>query len=225
MRTRRHSVSVLVLAATFLVAAPFVALAGTQLWDFEDGADDWDSPNGSWEVNGGVYQEVSGGEPAMHSVIGEDGWTDYVIDAQVRIDTVTWAGIAFRVMSDFEYYVYYFNSPDNKSELWKHNDGAFDARNNIADIPAVGGILIENGTWLDVQVVVEGDLFELWVDGELQSEDTDASYSSGKIGVWTWASTGSFDDVSVTGDGIIDTLAVQPQDKLATAWATLKGTR
>lgn len=225
MRTRRQGVSGLLLAAAFLVAAPFTALAGTQLWDFEDGADGWDAPNGVWEVNGGEYQEVSAGEAAMHSVVGEDNWDDYVINAKVRMDSGNWAGIVFRVMSDFEYYVYYMNVPDNKSELWKHNDGAFDARNNITQIPAVGGVLIENEVFHELQVVVDGETFQLWIDGELQSEDSDPSYSSGKIGVWAWVTAASFDDVSVTGDNIKDTLAVEAGNRLTTSWAKIKDTR
>ena len=214
-------------AAAFAVCVlvlPQLATAGTQLWDFEDGADGGDAPNGLWEVNDGEYQEVSGAEPAMHSVIGEEDWDNYVIEAKVRIDVGNWAGIAFRVQSDFEYYIYYMNVPDNKSELWQHNDGAFDTRQNLADIPGVN-ILIENEVFHELRVVVEGDTFQLWVDGELQSEDVNGTYSTGKIGVWAWSTQASFDDVTVTGDGIKDTLAVESEGKLATAWGRMKAVR
>jgi len=212
--------------AGILAMAP-TAMAGTQLWDFEDGSDEgWDAPNGDWQMKDGLYMEVSGGEPAMHSVVGEDDWDDYVINAKIRIDDAgQWAGIAFRVQSDFEYYVYYMNVPNNKSELWMHTAGAFDARQNLADIPSVGGVVIENDNFHDVQVVVAGDTFELWVDGELQSEDVNNTYSTGKIGVWAWASKASFDDVMVTGDNIKDTLAVDAGGKLATVWAQMKDAR
>ena len=227
MTLRRLAVSAIALGAAGILALAPTALAGTQLWDFEDGSDKgWDAPNGDWQMNGGVYQEVSGAEAAMHSVVGEVDWDDYVINAKVRIDDAgQWAGIAFRVQSDFEYYVYYLNSTNNKSELWMHTDGGFDARQNLADIPAVGDVLIENDTFHEVQVVVAGDTFELWVDGELQSEDVDNTYSTGKIGVWAWSSTASFDDVMVTGANIVDTLAVDAGDKVATVWGLMKAAR
>ncbi len=223
MRLRRFSALAALVAAALVLAHS--AAAGTQLWDFESGASDWDTPNGTWEVNGGMYQEVSGTDPAMHSVVGDASWTDYVIEATVRVDEGNWAGIAFRAQSDFEYYVYYMNVPDNKSELWKHNDGAFDARENLNDIPGTN-ILIENGVGHAVKVVVAGDTFELWIDGEMQSQDTDASYAAGKAGVWAWATMASFDDFSVTGAGIADNgTPVEPQGKLTTAWGRMKDTR
>ena len=226
MRLRRLGGVALTLGAAALLILPQPAVAGTQLWDFEAGNDDgWDAPNGSWEVNDGVYQEVTGGEAAMHSVIGEDGWDDYVVSAKVRLDEgAQWAGIAFRVQSDFEYYIYYMNVPDNKSELWVHSEPAFDTRANLAQIPG-NNILIENEVFHELEVVVEGDTFQLWIDGELQSEDTDPTYSKGKIGVWAWATQASFDDVMVTGDDIKDTLPVEAEGKLATAWGRMKAVR
>ena len=74
----------------------------------------------------------------------------------------------------------------------------------------------------EVKVVVEGDAFELWVDNELQSQDSDASYASGKVGGWAWATTASFDDFSVTADFVAP---VEAQGKLATAWGKLKDVR
>lgn len=224
MRLRRFGVLAASAVAVCILALPPAATAGTQLWDFEDGADDWDAPNGTWEVSDGEYHEVSGADPAMHSVVGEGDWDDYVVSAKVRMDEGNWAGIAFRVQSDFEYYIYYMNVPDNKSELWLHAEPAFDTRTNLAQI-AGANILIENGVFHEVQVVVEGDTFQLWIDGELQSEDVDGTYSTGKIGVWAWATQASFDDVTVTGDNIVDTLAVEPTGKLATLWGRMKDTR
>ena len=42
------------------------------------------------------------------------------------------------------------------------------------------------------------------------------------IGVWGWETGASFDDVTITGDNVIDTLAVDPNHKLATTWGRLK---
>ncbi len=224
MRLRRFGVLAASAFAVCVLALPQLAAAGTQLWDFEDGADDWDAPNGTWEVSDGEYHEVSGADPAMHSVIGDENWDNYVIQAKVRMDVGNWAGIAFRVQSDFEYYIYYMNVPDNKSELWVHSEPAFDTRANLAQIPG-NNILIENEVFHELEVVVEGDTFQLWIDGELQSEDTDPTYSKGKIGVWAWATQASFDDVMVTGDDIKDTLPVEAEGKLATAWGRMKAVR
>jgi len=200
------------------------AFAGEQTWTFDNNADDWTVANGGWNVGDGAYA-VAKGEPAMHSLVGDANWTDYTVEAKVRLDDGNWAGLVVRAQNEFEYYVYYMNVPDNKSELWKHNAGAFDARESLADIPAVN-VTIANGEWLDVKVVVAGDTLQLWINGELQSEDTNAAYAAGQIGVWAWDTAASFDDVKVSGDGIAGgTTSVDSQGKLATQWARLKRDR
>ncbi len=216
-------------ALPIIFAVMFIALpswAGTQLWDFEKAAQEkeWTVANGQWQIKNGVYQETSAGEAAMHTIIGEEKWDDYVLEGKVRMDQGNWAGLLFRAQSEFEYYIYYMNVPDNKSELWKHNPGAFDARNNLKQIPAVGKVKIVNKEWFNFKVVVEGDQFQLWINDELQSEDKDNSYKTGKIGIWAWQTKASFDDITVTGDNVKHTLAVEPRNKLAITWGKLKQT-
>ena len=209
------------LVVLFGIALSLPTYAGTQLWDFEEKHDDWKVANGNWEIAKGVYHVDKGGQ-AEHSLVGEEDWDDYTIEAKVRLDNGNWAGIAFRAQSEMEYYVYYFNVPNNISELWRHKDGAWNARDNISQPPAVGGVKITNDEWLDVKIVVEGDTFELYLNGEFQSEDQDGAYKTGQVGVWAWETEASFDDFTVYGDNIEDTLAVDPNRKLATTWGRLK---
>ena len=119
-------------------------------------------------------------------------------------------------------YVYYLNVPNNKTELWRHKDGAWNARDNIAQIPAVEKVQIKNGEWIDMKVVVEGSEFQIYLNGKLQGEHDDDAYKTGQVGVWAWETEASFDDFTVSGDNIEDTLAVDPRRKLATTWARLK---
>ena len=195
--------------------------AGTQLWDFEKNADGWKVANGTWEVTDGVYK-VSRGAAAEHSLVGEKDWDNYTIEAKIRIDDNHWTGLVFRAKSEMEYYVYYFNVPDNKSELWKHTDGAWTNRTNLAQIPAAGGVKIKNGEWIDMKVEVDGNDFTLYINDEKQSDNSDNSYPEGQVGVWAWETAASFDDFTVEGDNIVDTLAVDPYKKLTTTWGRLK---
>ncbi len=198
------------------------AWSGTQLWDFEEKHDDWEVANGNWSIKGGIYQVEKGGK-AEHSLVGEEKWDDYTVEAKVRMDEGNWAGVVFRAQSEMEYYIYYLNVQNNKSELWKHSKGAWDTRVAItSNIPAAGKLKIENKEWFDVKVVVEGDTFQLHINGELQSEQEDGSYKRGKIGVWAWETGASFDDVTITGDNVKDTLPVDARQKLATTWGRLK---
>ena len=196
--------------------------AGTQLWDFEEKHKDWEVANGNWEIKGGIYQVERGGK-AEHALVGEKNWDDYTVEAKVRLDEGNWAGVVFRAKSEMEYYVYYLNVPNNKSELWKHSKGAWDTRVAItSNIPATKKVKIENEEWLDVKIVIEGDTFEFYINGEFQDEKQDGTYKTGMIGVWAWETAASFDDVMITGDNVVDTLAVDPNQKLATTWGRLK---
>ena len=77
---------------------------------------------------GGIYQLEKGGK-AEHSLVGEEKWDDYTVEVKIRLDEGNWAGVVFRAQSEMEYYVYYLNVPNNKSELWRHSKGAWDTRN------------------------------------------------------------------------------------------------
>lgn len=199
------------------------AYAGTQIWDFEKAAQekDWHVATGKWGIKGGVYQETSGATAAMASFVGEEDWTDYTVEAKVRIEQSNWAGLIFRAKSDLEYYVLYFGVPAKNIELWRHKPPNVDSRDNIFNIPPKGVGAFAAGEWYTLKAVVDGDKFQLFVNDELQNEVQDAVYESGRIGVWAWQATASFDDVTVTGKDIQST-AVQPDKKLAITWGKLK---
>jgi hypothetical protein len=197
--------------------------AGTQIWDFEkaDQEKEWNVATGKWGIEDGVYQETSGATAAMASFVGEEDWTDYTVEAKIRIEQSNWAGLIFRAKSDLEYYVLYFGVGAT-IELWRHKPPNVDSRDNIFNIPQKGVGAFAAGEWYTLRAVVEGDEFQLFVNDELQNEVVDAVYDAGRIGVWAWQATASFDDVTVTGDGIKDTTAVNPDKKLAITWGKLR---
>ena len=208
----------------FIAVSVSNSFAGAQLWTFDSGADDWKVANGNWSVEDGIYK-LNKGAAAEHSLVGDVAWTDYTIEAKVRIDEGNWAGIAFRAKSEMEYYVFYFNVPDNKTELWRHKTGGWTARDNIGQLPGKN-ITIERGKWHDMKVSVGSDIMALSIDGEEQGEFADAVYGAGQVGVWGWETGVSFDDFTVSGDDIEgDGTPVEPLNKLATTWGRIKRDR
>ena len=200
-----------------------VAFAGEQSWSFDSDADDWEVANGVWSVEDGAYKLAKGGR-AEHSLVGEAGWADYTVEAKVRLDDGNWAGVVFRAQSEMEYYVYYLNVPNNKTELWRHKIGGWDARDKIGEL-AGSNVTIANGEWFDMRVTVDGTSMKLWINGEEQGEladTTNAGYAAGQAGVWAWETAASFDDVKVSGDAIANLTPVEPQDKLTTTWGRIK---
>lgn len=194
-------------------------------WDFENPAQakEFSSPNGDWSIKDGAMVESNANNAAaQRNLVGDASWTDYTILAKVRIDKGNWAGIVFRAQSDYEYYVAYLNVPDNKTELWRHSKPAHDSRAAInSNFPALK-TKVENAKWLNVKIEIAGDTFVYTLNNELQWEAKDGAYKSGKVGVWTWQTGASFDELSVNGKGIPVGLAVAPQGKMATVWSELK---
>ena len=215
----------LVLVIT-LAGVVSISSAGTQVWDFENGANDWEVANGEWSVTDGVYQETSGKEKAAHSIVGDVKWENYTVEAKVRFDDGKWAGLIFRAQNEFEYYVFYLNQPDNKTEFWVHKKSAFDTRQGgePQNFAAKGGVKIESGKWIQMKVKVEGQQFTVFLDGKEQGTATSAiEYKNGMVGVWAWESKASFDNLTVTGEGVSGgTTAVNPRQKLTTTWSQLK---
>jgi len=72
-----------------------------------------------------------------------------------------------------------------------------------------------------LKVEAKGDNFKCYIDGKLEMEVSDKSYTAGAIGVGTFNADGRFDDVKVNGPGIAPD-AVSANGKLATTWASLK---
>ena len=156
-------------------------------------------------------------------------WEDYTVSCKIRIDGdgSKWAGLIFRAQKDnHEYYVYYLNVPNNKSEFWVHMIGEWITRRpvsaNIAAAKKLAKEKIEVDKWMDVKVVTNKDKFEFWINDKLQGELEDGDYKTGAVGVWCWQSKASFDDVMVEGDTVTNTLAVDPKSKLATTWSSIK---
>ena len=215
----------------FFISIGFCLIAVTNAdemtWTFDDNADDWIPANGDWEIQDGVYKQTLRWGKAQKALAGTVELTDHTIEAKVRVESGHWAGIVFRAQNEFEYYVYLICPKENKSELWRHRrstafkDG-FEGRDEIEhDIEPVGLTLTKN-EWFALSATVVGSRIALAINGIEQAVFVDDTYPRGKVGVWTWDTQASFDDVSVNGITTTSLTAVEPHGKLATAWATLK---
>jgi len=218
--------------ALVIFSASFVsqpAWSGAQVWDFKDAGQekDWQVANGTWKIQDGVYSETSAAESAMHSLAGDENWEDYTLEGKVKLDG-NYAGLVFRALNEFEYYVFYLELVPQPRNLcfFKHTKGAFDQRErpqpNKTDI---SGEKLERGEWIEMKIVVEGNKFNCFLNGKEICEGTDNlgnEYPKGKVGVWAWQTKASFDDITVSGPDILGA-AVDRQNKLAITWGELKG--
>ena len=214
------------------------AWAGERSWDFEDPkqANEWEVINGTWEIQEGVYKEIAAAEKAAHAYVGDENWEDYNLEAKVRIDGL-YAGLVFRAISEFEYYVFYVELTPKPERLcfFKHVLGAgpgarqsplmegIHLQRNKADI---SGEDFARGEWLTMKIAVEGNKFTCFLNDKeigVGTDDLGNEYKKGKVGVWAWTTRASFDDLKVYGPDI-ESVAVDSRNKLAIAWGKLKQT-
>lgn len=209
----KRSVAVFVLLALHALSGP-PSGAAELAWPFENGAGEWTIVNGEWEVEDGIFREVSGATPAGHALVGNAEWVDYTVEAKVRVDEGNFAGLAFRAQNEVEYYVYYVDVSRNVSELWRHRPnhrkwrdveelGIYKQRFPVLTGIEAKNVTLARGEWIEIKVVVEAGTFRLFVNGEFQAESEDTtkypSYTFGSVGVWSWETKASFDDVRVSG--------------------------
>lgn len=204
-----------------------LAVAEEHVWTFDEAVVDWRPANGSWTVEEGVYRQTTRWGEAQKTLVEGVEWSDHTLAAKVRIDAGHWAGIVFRAQNEFEYYVYLICPKENKSELWRHRQSTvfkdgFEGRDEIEhDIEPIG-LTLTKQDWFTLQVTLEGSRIAVGINGIEQGVFIDDTYLVGKVGVWTWDTQASFDDVTVKGAVTQGLTAVEPKNKLALSWAALK---
>ena len=233
MVQKRNLSRLLTCSLAFLCVFLFsqITWAGEWTFDFEDAAQakQWEVANGTWKIQKGAYSEISAAEKAAHVLFGEDDWTDYTVEAKIRVDSNKWAGLVFRAISEYEYYVIYQEPTPGVSAFFQHHGDVWDRRARPAPNKTAIKIKadIEVGEWYHLKIVVEGDDLTWFINDELQAETKLKRvgelgvYDKGKVGIWAWQTKASFDDFKVYGPDI-EGQAVEPQNKLTVTWGKLK---
>lgn len=189
--------------------------------DFQSGeALQWTPYAGSWDVQqtAGLSKQYAAPSKILNqSIAGSYRWTDYQVEARVTLrDDAGKVGLLGRVGGTHHYY-----------ELLLGRNGAEGKRSwfirrrtdHVWDTLASGELEYE----LNVPYRLRFDLRGERLAGLISSDDggtftelgavTDARYAAGKIGVASYFTSGSFDDVTVEGAAIA--LAVGPWGPIA----------
>jgi hypothetical protein len=195
--------------------------------DFNDGNDTgWTQILGTWSVNNGEYVQTetafastATNDTYLRSFFGDVNWVNYTFEAKVRIENggtvAPIIGIFFRVTDKSATGDYYYFRLDTR------------AAEGPALIKSPNTILQENmtkpanaGQNYVLKVDVTGDNIKCYIDGQLEIELQDSSFSKGAVGVGTFNTEGHFDDVNVISKDV--TSAVSMNGKLTTTWASIK---
>jgi len=187
--------------------------------DFNDLNDAGWSELGSWSVSAdGVYQNTTS-MSYRRAFTGDAGWTDYSFSFMMRSSDPS-GGMGGYVRqtgggtTDSGYVLRWTNT---RLELRQRNPDQL-----LGTFP--GGY--EIGRWYHVEMRVQGDLIEVFVDGVLRLSATDTTHSAGRVGLLSYYhSQTQFDDVLVTrlggagclagaGDLVTYTLTISNQRRL-----------
>ena len=171
--------------------------------DFEDGnATGWSTNGGSWSVgtDGSRVYRQGGTSSDARALAGTSTWTDYAVQARVKPTAFNgsnrFAAVLARVQSSTSYYYLALRS-NNTVEL-KRLDGGSSTTLDTASVAVAAG------AWYTMRLEVTGSTLRGYVNGALLTEATDTRFRSGRIGVATFYTSASFDDVQVTTGGVVD---------------------
>jgi len=211
----------LLLMMIFLVDA--VALT----WDFEKQAqlDNWKTINGKWEIEKGQLKGTLG--PDYMGIVcifeGSEDWTDYTFEAKTTVTEGKYTYWMVRVQLDPLSYYTFERSHSNSATIWRRDKGQ---HTKLMAGPALKQGHLETHIW---KMEVKGDQISVFLDDELLVEAKDNTYKKGTVGFGGHSldsATGKnvilFDDVSVNGPGIPESLSVSPCGKLALTWGEMK---
>ncbi|MDQ0059192.1 cell division septation protein DedD [Paenibacillus harenae] len=182
---------------------PFImintAAAGTLYSErFDAGqATGWTATTGSWSVvqdNGNyVYSQTSSNEGRTSA--GNQAWTDYSVEAQVKIDNFNGTNrtyVAGRYQDGNNFYAAsLYNSDGGKLELRKKVSGS-------SSTLATTDYAISTGVWYTIKLSLSGSAIQMYVNNQLVLSATDTSLASGAIGLVAYKTAAKFDNVTVS---------------------------
>lgn len=186
---------ILLIILIFLTVIP-VSTAGSDFLINEDFSNDrnWTPNSGTWKAINGEYKLSNSAYPSL-SFAGDNNWDDYTSEAKVKFNSMGGIGLVFRANNEKEYYVAYLYLARGKESisLYKHAGPGITDRTIIV---LYNTPLVLN-KWYTLKVRVKGDSIKIYLDNILKIEQEDATYTDGKIGLYSWGTDASFDDVKV----------------------------
>lgn len=154
----------------------------------------WTAISGTWKAINGEYTQSSGVSPSL-SFAGESNWNDYTSETKVKFNSMGGIGFVFRANNEKQYYVAYlsFTRETESLSLFKHTGPGLSDRG----IVALAKTPLSLNKWYTLKVTVKGSSIKIYLDNILKIDKEDLAYSSGKIGLYSWGTDASFDDVRV----------------------------
>jgi len=152
--------------------------------DFIQDLSKWKILKGTWKLTNGVLDGVSTGEGLIYA--GNSAWTDYHLRTRVKIaPDSTYPEAAFVVRFKDSGNFYWLGLG-----CWRHRVSISRMVSGTPQELVYAGAESEvvRDRWYNLEVVVKGDLLQLYVDGVLELETRDSTHPTGAIGIRPWSS-------------------------------------
>ena len=184
---------------------------------------DWElGPQATAEIKDGMLELTVGGGQNSGIYFGEESWTDYRMEVGARKLVGPYFHLFVRTEEpavDFYFMEISYNS--HTTSVFMFQGGA---ANEITGGPRPqrpDSKDTKGGDAYTIAFEVEGETLRTYIDGKLMVETQDKTYDKGRPGLGGRDSTVAYEYVEINGPGIPPT-AVEPVDKLAVTWGTLK---
>jgi hypothetical protein len=191
--------------AVGVVLATQVAFAETAFSaTFEDGSTSgWSKSGGTWSVvtdGSKVLQQSSAGSENAREFAGDSGWTNYTVQASVKLLTLGSGGFAGLLARSSSATTAYRLAllPGNAVQLQAVNSGS-------VTVLGAASRSVATGTWYTLAITVNGSTISGSVNGSTVATATNTSIAKGRIGLQTAFSSANFDNVTVTTGGTTPT--------------------
>jgi len=165
--------------------------------NFEEGmTEGWTAQSGSWNFLGGEYCiSVSG-----VSTLDGFNFTDSIIETSLKFtDAVGFrAGIIFRYADNEHYYSFELSNQYDSLAIIKYTPQVPEYRVLIAGLED-GGYPIQRDIKYTIKVIVEGNFFSCFINGQEVLNGTDNNYNYGFVGLGARSAEVTFDDFNVSG--------------------------
>ncbi|HEX6682328.1 MAG TPA: hypothetical protein VF062_06010 [Candidatus Limnocylindrales bacterium] len=180
-------------AATTTIVVAFAATADAATLfsdDFNDGnANGWTTSGGSWSVSSGTYNQ-SGSSADAKAQAGSLSWTGTTVQARVRPNSFGGSsaravGVAARAQSMSSFYSLVLTPT------------SVQIRRGVTTLVSAS-LGVTTSTFYTLRLEAYGSTLRGFVNGNLLVSTSDGSFASGRIGLVSSYTAGSFDDVVVT---------------------------
>jgi len=207
-----------------LIAGCLVFFSGSAwalLYDFEDDgqADDWEVLDGEAKIEDGMYILNNTTSSSGIAVIGDMTWTDCTIKCKAMLmeGSADNIGLVWRTGANNLFYVISIRMDQRTGYCGCVNGVWMNGGSPIIPMPFVTEVDQE----YELELIVEGNKFQFFIDGEDMGEWEDDQLETGRIGLRVWSAIMAVDEFEINGPGIPRT-AVDSQGKLAATWAGIR---